>query len=94
MRVRGFARGVRLGRNRNVQFIGWENVMKKGTMAWVLLALAAVTPFLWTSSAGSARTQEENLVTNLANPLPGMPPVLDAHDIYSADRPGDWKAPP
>lgn len=22
-------------------------------------------------------------------PLPGMPPVLDAHDIYSADRPGD-----
>ncbi len=62
--------------------------MKKGTMAWVLLVLAAVTPFLWTSSAGSARTQEENLVTNLANPLPGMPPVLDANDIYSADRPG------
>ena len=22
-------------------------------------------------------------------PLPGMPPVLDPHDIYSADRPGD-----
>ena len=24
-----------------------------------------------------------------ANPLPGMPPILDPHDIYSADRPGD-----
>ena len=22
------------------------------------------------------------------NPLPGMPPILDPHDIYSADRPG------
>jgi len=29
------------------------------------------------------------LVTNLADPLPGMPPVLDPHDIYAADRPGD-----
>ena len=25
----------------------------------------------------------------LADPLPGMPPVLDSHDIYSADRPGE-----
>ena len=24
-----------------------------------------------------------------ANPLPGMPPVLDHHDIYSADAAGD-----
>ncbi|HZT30428.1 MAG TPA: YncE family protein [Bryobacteraceae bacterium] len=24
----------------------------------------------------------------MANPLPGMPPILDPHDIYAADRPG------
>lgn len=28
-------------------------------------------------------------VVPTANPLPGMPPVLNAKDIYSADRPGD-----
>ncbi len=25
-------------------------------------------------------------------PLPGMPPVLDPHDIYAANRPGNWSA--
>jgi YVTN family beta-propeller protein len=29
------------------------------------------------------------LVSAWADSLPGMPPVLDAHDIYSADRPGE-----
>jgi len=33
-----------------------------------------------TSSVSSEKAAE--------NPLPGMPPVLDAHDLYSADRPG------
>ena len=35
------------------------------------------------------RGKEDGLVTDLAAPLPGMPPVLDPHDIYSADRPGN-----
>ena len=39
--------------------------------------------------AGGATRQEAALVTDLATPLPGMPPVLDPHDIYAADRPGD-----
>ena len=28
-------------------------------------------------------------MTDLATPLPGMAPLLDPHDIYAADRPGD-----
>ena len=35
-----------------------------------------------------ARGTGAELVTDLARPLPGMPPVLDPHDIYSADAPG------
>jgi YVTN family beta-propeller protein len=39
--------------------------------------------------ASEAARQVESLVTDLAQSLPGMPPVLDPRDIYSADRPGD-----
>ncbi|HXW14632.1 MAG TPA: YncE family protein [Terriglobia bacterium] len=39
--------------------------------------------------AGGATDQEAGLVTDLATPLPGMAPLLDPHDIYAADRPGD-----
>jgi YVTN family beta-propeller protein len=42
-------------------------------------------------AVGSGRTRG-NLVTNLATPLTGMPPVLNPHDIYSADRPGEMSA--
>jgi YVTN family beta-propeller protein len=38
--------------------------------------------------AGGAEGIGAGLATDLAAPLPGMPPVLDPHDIYAADRPG------
>jgi YVTN family beta-propeller protein len=41
------------------------------------------------SRAGGAKGKGAGLATDLAAPLPGMPPVLDPHDIYAADRPGD-----
>jgi YVTN family beta-propeller protein len=41
------------------------------------------------SKAGALTGQGAGLVTDLAAPLPGMPPVLDPHDIYAADRPGE-----
>jgi YVTN family beta-propeller protein len=40
-------------------------------------------------SAGGAVGKGAGSGTDPAAPLPGMPPVLDPHDIYAADRPGD-----
>ena len=37
---------------------------------------------------GGASGQDTGLTTDLAQSLPGMPPVLDPQDIYAADRPG------
>lgn len=38
---------------------------------------------------GGAARQAPTPAVNPAAPLPGMPPVLDPHDIYAADRPGN-----
>src|SRR5260370_2283843 len=43
-------------------------------------APAAEAYHVWTAAPGFAP---------VANPLPGMPPVLDPKDIYSAGRPGN-----
>ena len=42
-----------------------------------------------TGLEGGTTRQGAGLVTDLAAPLPGMPLVLDPHDIYAADRPGE-----
>jgi len=61
--------------------------MRRGSIA---LALAALAVFMVQGMrAGGATDQEAGLVTDLATPLPGMAPLLDPHDIYAADRPGD-----
>ena len=61
--------------------------MRRGSIA---LALAALAVFMVQGMrAGGATDQEAGLVTDLAAPLPGMAPLLDPHDIYAADRPGD-----
>jgi len=39
--------------------------------------------------AGGPARGGAGLATDPAAPLPGMPPVLDPHDIYAADRAGD-----
>ncbi len=42
-----------------------------------------------TSHASRAKGQEGGGESAYTEPLPGMPPVLEPSDIYSADRPGD-----
>ena len=65
--------------------------MKRVITAWACLAGAALLLVLQGLRA-SAVGQSAGLVTDLASPLPGMPPVIDPHDIYAADRPGDLSA--
>lgn len=55
-------------------------VLSCAVAAWLLLCLASIT-FIEPLDAASASPAKLNL-------LPGMPPVLDPSDIYSADRPG------
>ncbi len=64
----------------------------------VVSVLIILSPF-----AHAAKKHRHAMATNLehayvqtptpgdptANPLPGMPPVIDPHDIYAAGRPGD-----
>ncbi len=61
--------------------------MRRVTIALAMIGCAIFMLQSW--RAGGATRQEAALVTDLATPLPGMPPVLDPHDIYAADRPGD-----
>ncbi len=63
--------------------------MKKLKIAWALLALATSVSVVQRTSAGGPSGQGERLVTDLAQSLPGMPPVLDRENIYSADAPGE-----
>ena len=46
-------------------------------------AVTAANPAAGPSSASSVSPEKA-----AENPLPGMPPVADPHDLYSADRPG------
>ena len=63
--------------------------MKWTRLAWALLVCAAVvTPAPLVSALGIAGIGSA-ITPDLSAPLPGMPPVLDPHDIYAADRPGD-----
>ncbi len=63
--------------------------MKRMNVAWAGFACAAVMLAVQGVTAGGGARQTENLVTDLGQSLPGMPPVLDPLDIYSADRPGN-----
>ncbi len=56
----------------------WANTAR----AFFICSIAAL------AGAGLAQVNHPALVTDLSKPLPGMPPVLDPHDIYSADRVG------
>jgi len=63
-------------------------------MKWVSIARAflictAALLAVQALSAGGATGKGAGAATNPALALPGMPPVLDPHDIYAADRPGD-----
>jgi len=63
--------------------------MTKVNVARGVVALAALMLAGQVVRAGGTSALAPNLVTDLAKSLPGMPPVLDPHDIYSADRPDD-----
>jgi len=63
--------------------------MKKVSIAGAIFFCAAVMLAGLGLRAGGAEGQGAGLATGLATPLPGMPPVLDPHDIYAADRPGE-----
>jgi YVTN family beta-propeller protein len=60
-------------------YIGWE----------LLLCGAIVLSVRDLSASGAKRKAAELVPVVQASLLPGMPPVLDPHDIYSADRAGD-----
>ncbi len=58
-------------------------------MKWAMTArMFIVCAAAMLAAAGVAQVKGPGRVTDLSSPLPGMPPVLDSHDIYSADRPG------
>jgi len=65
--------------------------MKRVVTAWAFVAGAALLLVVQGFRARAAG-QGDGLVTDLAASLPGMPPVIDPHDIYAADRPGDLSA--
>src|SRR5437763_1350276 len=58
-----------------------------------VVALLGIAVLAGCSSTGGPKSASESAVSHAAsvsrtaNPLPGMPPVLDPDDIYSADRP-------
>ena len=63
--------------------------MNKVKAAWGFFACAAMILTLQPMPVGGASGQDTGLTTDLAQSLPGMPPVLNPLDIYAADRPGD-----
>src|SRR4051794_14902626 len=64
------------------------------TMAASLLASCTTTRYAGAGSVPEPSATEASSVTAPADPspaaalLPGMPPPLDPHDVYAADRPG------
>lgn len=54
----------------------------------LLLPLVCLVSVGCSSSRSSASPSPAAQVDPMADPLPGMPPILDLKDIYSADRPG------
>jgi YVTN family beta-propeller protein len=63
--------------------------MKWVTIAGGVFVCTAAFVAVGVCRAGAVAGNRTELVTDLATPLPGMPPVLDPQDIYAADRPGD-----
>jgi YVTN family beta-propeller protein len=61
--------------------------MRRVSIASLFFACAVLAPVVQGMKASGVKAQ--GLVTDLSTPLPGMPPVLDPQDIYSADRPGN-----
>ena len=62
--------------------------MKWACRARVFFACAVAVLAVQGLRAGGAAGQGAGSATDPAAPLPGMPPVLDPHDIYVADLPG------
>jgi YVTN family beta-propeller protein len=73
---------------------GWRHGIAAGLVAVLGLGACSTatagpansTPVTGMNSSASATSGGGATVTG--TPLPGMPPVLDPHDLYSADRPG------
>ena len=63
--------------------------MKRVSTVWAFFVCIVAALSLQDLRAGGATGKSPGLVTDMATPLPGMPPVLDPHDIYAADGPGD-----
>ena len=63
--------------------------MKWVSIVWALFVCTAAVLLAQGLRAVGATVKNAGLVTDLAVPLPGMPPVLDTRDIYAADRPGN-----
>ena len=61
-------------------------------MGKIAAAVFAVTVFIGCSSNNQTRQVEAATIPTTVGPLPGMPPVLDPADIYSADRPNELSA--
>jgi len=49
---------------------------------------AGVSPGSGVSPSATGTAADPTSAPGTGTPLPGMPPVLDAHDVYAADRPG------
>ncbi len=63
--------------------------MRRVSTVWAFFVCIVAALSLQDLRAGGATGKSPGLVTDMATPLPGMPPVLDPHDIYAADGPGD-----
>jgi len=61
------------------------SAFRKVRLLVTLFSLGAVT----NCSLGSKQSRASNKPAVDKTPLPGMPPVLDPDDVYSADRAGD-----
>jgi YVTN family beta-propeller protein len=69
--------------------MGWQSNMKSVSTVRAFLAGAVVMLAVQGFRAGGAAGQGSMSATGPVAPLAGMPPVLDPHDIYAADRPGN-----
>lgn len=63
--------------------------MNTRSVAQAFLICVLFTLAAGNSQASLARGRQSGSAAEPGAPLPGMPPVLDPHDIYSADRPGE-----
>jgi YVTN family beta-propeller protein len=63
--------------------------MKPSKLSLGIVSCGVLMLVVQSAGAGRPTAHGSGVVTDLSMPLAGMPPVLDPHDIYAADRPGD-----